>query len=428
VEIVKTIKTISHKRLIMSTYEKTSKSKSTDSLKIEKVSYHIPDDISFSILLKLPLKSLVRFRCVRKSWSVLFENPYYMNMYRINFACNNNYSYVDDSCLKLESIEPYYEFRVGLFSLSGEKFENKVKLDWPPPIQENDQGLCILGSVVDGTVCFYKGLQKPIITFWNIATKEFKVIPHGTLQFPPTSYEGVVFSLHGFGLDQHDHKVIRHAALCTDLTNFKGPIPPHDSMWEVYSLRSNSWKKLDVDMPSGYLTSDMRVHINGVCHWLDQIKDCLVSFDLSNNTFFRTLLPSKVHVNFDFVLVDRRFMALNGSIAFISSYETSNANKSTTFHISILGELGVEKSWTKLFVVGPLDCVDHPVGAGNKGEIFFQLKDGELAQFDLSTQTVKNYCIKDVVGAPTLLYKEILLPVGAIRNVRQYLLSECYLR
>jgi hypothetical protein len=121
-------------------------------------------------------------------------------------------------------------------------------------------------------------------------------------------------------------------------------------------------------------------------------------------------------------------LLINISIAFISSYETSNANKSTTFHISILGELGVEKSWTKLFVVGPLDCVDHPVGAGNKGEIFFQLKDGELAQFDLSTQTVKNYCIKDVVGAPTLLYKEILLPVGAIRNVRQYLLSECYLR
>ncbi|GAU43998.1 hypothetical protein TSUD_91770 [Trifolium subterraneum] len=397
------------------------KSKSTDPLKIEKVSDHIPDDLSFSILLKLPLKSLVRFRSVRKSWSLLFENPYYMNMYRINFACNNNYSYFDDSCLTFESLEPYFEDQYALFSLSGEKFENKVRLDWPPPIQENGLGLNILGSVVDGTLCFYQGCWKnPKIIFWNIVTKEFKVIPDNLLQFPPTSYEGIVFSLHGFGVDQCDYKVIRHAALCPNLTTFKGPIPPHKSMWEIYSLRSNSWKKLDADMPSGYVRTDMRVHINGVCHWLDELKDCLVSFDLSNNIFFRTPLPSKVHVNFGFVLVDRRFVALNGSIAFISSYETSNANESTNFHISILGELGVEKSWTKLFVVGPLDCIDHPVGAGNKGELFFRTKDGELAQFHLSTQIIKNYFNEDVLGTPTLLYREILLPVGGIRNVRWY--------
>jgi len=42
-----------------------------------------------------------------------------------------------------------------LFSLPSEKFENKVKLDRPPPIQENDQYLYILDSVADGTICFY---------------------------------------------------------------------------------------------------------------------------------------------------------------------------------------------------------------------------------------------------------------------------------
>jgi hypothetical protein len=61
---------------------------------IEKVSNHIPDDFKFSILSKLPLKSLVRFRCVRKSWSLLFKNLYFMNMYRNNFISNNNFSYV----------------------------------------------------------------------------------------------------------------------------------------------------------------------------------------------------------------------------------------------------------------------------------------------------------------------------------------------
>jgi len=65
-----------------------------------------------------------------------------MNMYHINFASNKNYSYVDDSCLTLDSLETD-EQRDAMFSLFGKKFENKVKFDWPPPIQENDQGLYI---------------------------------------------------------------------------------------------------------------------------------------------------------------------------------------------------------------------------------------------------------------------------------------------
>jgi len=158
------------------------------------------------------------------------------------------------------------------------------------------------------------------------------------------------------------------------LIDFESYIPQHDSMWEVYSLRSNSWKKLDVDMPSDYRNSGIEVDTNEVCHWWDGLDDCMVSFDLSSDIFFRTPLPSYVHDNFGFVLVDRRYVALNGSIAFISSYETSYANKSTTFHISILEELGVKESWTKLFVVRPLDCVDHPIGSGNKDDMFFYIK------------------------------------------------------
>jgi molecular chaperone HtpG len=38
-----------------------------------KVSNHIPEDLAFSILSKLPLKSLKRFGCVRKSWTLLFS-------------------------------------------------------------------------------------------------------------------------------------------------------------------------------------------------------------------------------------------------------------------------------------------------------------------------------------------------------------------
>ena len=48
-------------------------------------SAHVHDDIAFSILSKLPLKSLTRFTCVQKPRSLLFKNPFFMNMFHNNF-------------------------------------------------------------------------------------------------------------------------------------------------------------------------------------------------------------------------------------------------------------------------------------------------------------------------------------------------------
>ena len=60
-----------------------------------------------------------------------------------------------------------------------------------------------------------------------------------------------------------------------------------------------------------------------------------------------------------------------------------------TFNISILGEIGMKESWTKMFTVGPLSCLKRPIGVGTKGEIFFVRKDKQVAWFDLSTQMIE---------------------------------------
>jgi hypothetical protein len=72
----------------------------------------------------------------------------------------------------------------------------------------------------------------------------------------------------------------------------------------------------------------------------------------------------------------------NGFVASISWY---SLNK-TTFHISILPELGVKESWTKLFVIG----------AENTGDLFFETKDGQLLYFDLSSQKTEEFGVKEM--------------------------------
>lgn len=90
---------------------------------------------------------------------------------------------------------------------------------------------------------------------WNPSTIEFKVIPHDPFDFVP-NWEASA-NHHGFGHDsvRNDYyKVMRHVVFCcrTDHDLDAHPnedISYHSLIWETYNLRSNSWRKHDVNMP-----------------------------------------------------------------------------------------------------------------------------------------------------------------------------------
>jgi hypothetical protein len=104
----------------------------------------------------------------------------------------------------------------------------------------------------------------------------------------------------------------------------------------------------------------------------------------------------------------------NGFVASISWY---SLNK-TTFHISILPELGVKESWTKLFVIGPLLNIRDVIGAENTGDLFFETKDGQLLYFDLSSQKTEEFGVKgnEINYYKISIYKENLLSIGRINH------------
>ena len=377
----------------------------------KKISQNIPDDLALNILSKLPVKSLKRFQCVRKSWADLLEDPHFKSMYYENFISKmkNN-----DSRLLLKQQMPSTS-QENLFLLSGERYENKVKLDWPPPFQENSNGLCIFGSCVNGIICLNQVERNVVL--WNPTTEEFKVIPLGLVVVP-----GLDFSMryYGFGYDQmtDDYKLVRQVHFFLD--TFDSPeelpsLPEPVWFWQIYSLKSDCWRKLDLEMldveiqPVGFA-----IYLNGVCHFwgvvgpfqgTEEVEDLLVSFDLSNERFHTTLIDR--HCCYEFV--NRYLVVFNGSIATISM-----VSQDKCFVISILGEVGVKESWVNLFSIGPLPCVEHPIGVGNKGDIFFRKNDDELAWFDLSTQMIKEIGIKGAGLCQTVTYKESFLFIGGI--------------
>jgi molecular chaperone HtpG len=354
------------------------------SLTTEKVSNHIPEDLAFSVLSKLPLKSLKRFGCVSKTWSLLFQIPNFLSKFRNN-CISIPHSYYNDTSLLLHQVVYNNHDNIPVFSLHslfGERFENRFKLDFPNPFQQENPSFYILGSgSITGILCLY---QRNKVVLWNPTTDEFKVIPPSSAESVAT-YWSAIAQLHGFGYDHvtDDYKIIRYVCYFERTDEIRLPSEvqwgeiDYEPLWEIYSLRCNSWRKIDVDIPTDWeVCSEQRLFMGGICHWCSRCKNngedqhFLVSFDLTNELSFTTLIPFlDIDANEKCNFVQRNLTMLNGSIASISWYLHTS-----TFHISVLGELGVKESWTKLFVVGPLPYIAYPIGDGKNGHIFFRKK------------------------------------------------------
>ncbi|XP_058771977.1 putative F-box protein At1g32420 [Vicia villosa] len=364
-------------------------SKSSDSKVSRK---YIHDDVAFYVLSKLPIKSLKRFGCVRKSWSSLFDDSHFLTVFRNHFISRHN-SDDDHHTFLLIYQRDHVDREYAEFHL----LDSRIKLNLPPPFSDDDSFLSILGKTsVNGIFCIGQrgNTNKVRYVLWNPATEEF-------VNIPPSPDEvmskhpllGVFHKFHGFGYDQlrDDFKVIQYV-----------------------SFDSSSCDGYDIDSPppQGNVFSGEELYMNGACHWLVQgkIHDtiALMSFDLTHEVFFTTPIDERSELDYGHLAV------LNGSIALIINHDNNN-----TFHISILGELGVKESWIKLFIYGPMPSIDWPlIGFGNKGYIFFRKIDDELVRVDLSTQIIEELGFKgeDYCCCKIGIYKESLLSIRGSNN------------
>jgi F-box interacting protein len=309
-----------------------------------------------------------------------------------------------------------------LYLISGEGFTNKVKLDWPLPFHDDDRGINILGSEINGNLCLYANNDNSKVVVWNPSIEEFKVIPPNQYGFVPPDLE-VVSKLHGFGYDYNgdDYKLIQYVKFCPVLQYMLdarlnvllsmslSKMICGKPFWEIYSLKSKSWKKLNLDMPTYNKSRGgvvEKVYTKGICHWLskrENIDDSyLVSFDLDKEVLSLTSIPSLMDK-----LKDIHLMLLSESIALVSKDA-----ETTTFHISILGEIGAKESWMKLFIVESLPYLGHPIGVGKNKDIFFAKEDEELVMCDLSTHIVKELGIKGASFSQIITYKKSLLSIA----------------
>ncbi|CAI8591528.1 unnamed protein product [Vicia faba] len=404
---------------------------------MEKVGNYIPNDLIISILSKLPLKSLKRFECVQKSWIFLLKDSHFMNIYRKKFMSETLFDSDDRSYLMNYTFDSNVaEVRSSFYFLSGERLENKVKIDYSLPFEDWGQDFIFVGSCSINGIVGIVSLNEDF-ALWNPTTDECKVIPHSATESVP--YRNCSWLIHGFGYDhvKDDYKVLRRVSfyqlsrndceyLGLDEENVPWKDVSYESVWEIYSLRSDSWRELNINIPMTIPSYQLipyhdnrisRCYSNGMCHSLYKMSEyifqtCLMSFEVSNEVVVTTPMPSYMNDNMDREWNQKHLIMLIKGFIALSSYHV----ETNTIHISILNEIGVKESWIKFFILGPLSCVAYPFAGGKNGDLFLRKNNEELiACFDLDIEMVDDLGFQAHISY-VIIYNKSLLSIRSIHD------------
>ncbi|KAI4334810.1 hypothetical protein L6164_013518 [Bauhinia variegata] len=279
----------------------------------------LPSELITEILIRLPVKSLCRFRCVCKRWRSLISDPHFVKLHLDRAERKRlilgSYSLHSVDC------EPPLDDRVVAEQLDFPLKEN---------LNLNDNYVEIFGSS-NGLLCI---MPKPKRFFvFNPTTGESREIPFLSVA-PPSDTNVNQSNLFGFGYapSVDDYKFVRVSYGC--ITN-------------VFSLRTNLWKtvqeKFDYDL-SGSLS--LGTYLHGSVHWVARINEgpvVIVAFDLSEEKFKELPLPAAIP-NFDLFNVG----VLRGCLCLLHS-----SGLSIHHEFWLMNEYGMKDSWRQILIAEP---------------------------------------------------------------------------
>ncbi|XP_050283006.1 F-box/kelch-repeat protein At3g23880-like isoform X2 [Quercus robur] len=358
---------------------------------LKEMSDYLPEEVVLQILCRLPVKSLIRFRSVSKSWNSLITTSAFIDSHltqSLSLPSNSNKLIVSqhDVCYKFihdddnDSDSSFHQFQNVVLPLSFSY-------------------LRLIGSV-NGLFCLCEEEQ---IILWNPCIRKF-------ITLPKTNSEVI----NGFGFDArtNDYKVVSIA-------------PKPRPLVEVYSLKDSAWRKTSAgdSLSPGIMFQccNGAAFINGAVHFqvTDRINTrglevCpfILSFDFGDEVFRMISLPESIlrsQLQFE-------IFGFRGSLSLVC-YTRMFSNSCS---IWVMKEYDVVKTWSKLCTVDLCGVIRRVLGVRKNGHVIVEadLKtDAKLFSYDPQSKQVKNLgiygqsfnsCADNYVESLVLLNKPVL--------------------
>ncbi|XP_059642663.1 F-box/kelch-repeat protein At3g23880-like [Cornus florida] len=342
--------------------------------------FYLPDDVVIGILSRLPVKSLMKFRCVCKSWHAFVTNPNFISMHLNNYTRSSTSTTTSDGFAQLvfgplqsNTREPIFSL-VSFNKLKLDTAVSVVKFDLSPFINGYHFGDPALHGSCDGIVCLY-GLKPGSIALWNPAIRQFKILPVSHIPLPPNSR--VVNASVGLGFDStsNDYKVVQV---------FRCHINYDPTFQvEIYSLKTDCWRKLDVIVPAKITHNcwSLACTNNRIICWWAVVKDfggVILSFDVSNEVFLTTPVPSFPGAFVGKDKATRAIVAFDESFALVAFTPSHDQ----VHDIWVLKEFGVQETWTKLLSIDSISEPYKPIGLWKNGRFLLYDSSEQLAFYN----------------------------------------------
>ncbi|GLT99144.1 hypothetical protein SLE2022_166080 [Rubroshorea leprosula] len=366
-------------------------------------------DLISEILFLLPVKSLLRFRSVSKSWCSLLSDPYFVKSHLECFKSDFNLVF---ELVKYNQWPFHKELRLqGMDSL------NFLPHVYDYPFHKTHDNVVLRGSC-NGLICFTNSEYNIVVGNMLINDYHVREVPSDR-EFLNGEKIRVTY---GFGYDSihDDYKVVRILSRS-----------PQDSsccnMYEVlvYSLRYDRWSEIGIGntlAPSvtlyGGLDPPNGVFLCTALHWLaeSRLQDgrryyFILSFDLSAEYFHTIPLPCDIQVEQGGRCL---IMSSLGGCLCVTSKESLGVR------IWVMRNYMAESSWTKLFLISNVSFCEvlKPLGFSSSGDkVLFQSKSNKLCWYDSEKQEFQNMKVDGMNTAE--LFLSSMVSVSAYKATRQ---------
>ncbi|KAL7220571.1 hypothetical protein ACSBR2_013451 [Camellia fascicularis] len=364
----------------------------------------LPQELIGEVLCRLPVKSLCRFKSVSHSWYSLISDPHFA---QTHFTQTTN-----KMPNRLILISDFHT----LFSVDySAQIPVATELNFPSVDYESyDVWSGILGSC-NGLVLalneydFDKYLLNPL-------TRESKKIPES-----PFAIDSVkAYNPCGLGYDSttDDYKVVMLSYYGRGVDEESGATTETNTIVSVYSLKSDSWRKIQGSSYLHCAADPPGVYLNGCVHWLAQrgsdYFSVIVAFDFGNETFREFLPPPFVNA----VFLDEYNNAvspwfypavLGGYLCFQDSTD-----------VWVMKEYAKKESWTK-FTIGKPDDISRIelVDLLEDGEFLFSRDEEQLVVYNSKDETSRDMVVCGIPGIFTSggTYVESLISPECIHGI-----------
>lgn len=355
----------------------------------------IHSELIEEVLSHLSVASLLRFRCVSKSWCCIIDSDHFIKKHlNQSIIARSNHSLI------------YGSMEMGLYSVNLDSFDTAHLIQ--PPVDSTDFQLICISNYCNG---LFLVVAAESLVLQNPFSRRHKKLPDAfPIEFP-TDYSSL-YAIEYYGLcydlRKDDYKVVR----VVEFHNLTGQWTFSET--EILSLKSNSWNKVErFPYPLPLLDHRWEVYLNGALHSL--LKDIshaysgktfkIMGFSVENENHYELMLPTKIPIE----NISMNLNVLGGCLSLATASE---------FHVGIwvMKKYGVEKSWTQLLSVGQITINSNgnlsslrPLTYSKNGEkVLLYVNEEKLVWYDLRRNVIVD--VLPISFCPELCVQSLVWP------------------